>query len=165
MGVQPCRLFFGFYDIVNNRYVQDINRMDSKKLTMSQQVAQAASAFQQMRTGHVPKNVTVVLSADTLVITLHGALSPAEQAMASQPAGAAQVQEFHRQLFATTLDPLRQEIMRITGVEIREATAEVETITGTVVHAFTNGTMVQVFLLAQPVLPETFNATVKCDCP
>jgi len=119
--------------------------------TMAQQIALVASAFEQERTGHVPKAVTVVLSADTLVVTLHGALSPAEKALAKTPAGAAQVQEFHRQLFTDSSDTLRQEIRRITGVEVREATAEVETTTGTVVQVFTTGTMVQVFLLAHSV--------------
>jgi uncharacterized protein YbcI len=82
------------------------------KLTIAQQVAQAASAFQQQRTGHAPKSVTVVLSENTLVITLHGALTPAEQAVASDPAGAARVQEFHRQLFADSSEALRQDISR-----------------------------------------------------
>ena len=118
---------------------------------MAQQVAQAASHFQEQRTGHVPSAVTVVLSGDTLVVTLHEALSPAEKALARSPAGAAQVQEFHRQLFTGSSDPLRREIRRITGVEVREAAAEIETSSGTVVHAFTTGTMVQVFLLAQAV--------------
>jgi uncharacterized protein YbcI len=135
------------------------NPMDKSKLTMAQQVAQAASAFQEQRTGHVPKAVTVVLSEDTLVVTLHDALSPAEQALAKTPAGAAQVQEFHRQLFANASDTLRQEIKRITGVEVREAAAEVETTTGTVVHAFTRGTMVQVFLLDQSIPAETWNGS------
>src|SRR5690349_20774311 len=101
-------------------------KMDKLNSTMAEQVAQAARDFQQQRTGHVPKSVTVVLSENTLVITLHGALSPAEQAMAKSPLGAAQVQEFHRQLFANSADSLRQEIKRITGVEVRETTAEVE---------------------------------------
>jgi len=127
------------------------------KATMAQQVAQAASAFQQQRTGHVPAVVTVVLSGDTLVVTMHEALSPAEKALAKSPAGAAQVQEFHRQLFANSADALREEIKRITGVEVREAAAEVETKTGTVVHAFTTGTMVQVFLLAQNISAESWN--------
>ena len=127
------------------------------KPTMAQQVAQAASAFQQQRTGHVPKAVTVVLSEDTLVVTLHEALSPAERALARSPAGAAQVQEFHRQLFSNSSDSLRREIRRITGVEVREAAAEVETTSGTVVHAFTTGTMVQVFLLAHGVPADTWN--------
>jgi uncharacterized protein YbcI len=125
--------------------------MEKLQLTMAQQIAQAASAFQLRRTGHTPKVVTVVLSGDTLVVTLHEALSPAEQALARSPVGAAQVQEFHRQLFATSSATLRDEIKRITGVAVREAAAEVETTTGTVVHAFTNGTMVQVFLLAQGI--------------
>ena len=67
--------------------------------------------------------------------------------MAKSPAGAAQMQEFHRQLFANTSDSPRQEIKRITGVEVREATAEIETITGAVMQRFATGTVVQVFLL------------------
>src|SRR6478609_7084802 len=117
----------------------------------AQQIAQAASVFERRRTGHAPKSVTVVLSEDTLVITLHAALSPAEQALAKTPAGAAQVQEFHRQLFTNSSDALRKDIKRITGVEVREATSEVESTTGTVVAVFTSGTMVQVYLLAHDI--------------
>jgi uncharacterized protein YbcI len=105
----------------------------------------------------------VVLSEDTLVITLHGALSPAEKAMAQSPAGAAQVQEFHRQLFASASDSLREEIKRIVGVEVLEATAEVETKSGTVVQVFTTGTMVQVFLLAGSVPAETWSGNGQAD--
>lgn len=129
------------------------------KLTMAQQIAKAASAFQQQRTGLVPGAVTVVLSDQTLVITLHGALSAAEKALARSPAGAAQVQEFHRQLFASSAEPLRQEIKRITGVDVREATAEVEPATGTVVQVFTSGTMVQVFLLAEHIAADAWNGS------
>src|SRR5207249_10510034 len=107
--------------------------MDKINPTMAEQVAQAARAFQKKRTGHTPKAVTVVLSEDTLVITLHEALTPAERALSKSAAGAAKVQEFHRQLFANSAESLREEIKRITGVEVREATAEVETTTGTVV--------------------------------
>ena len=124
-----------------------------KKLdpSVAQQIAQAASAFEQRRTGQTPQSVAVILSENTLVITLHGALSPAEKALAKSPAGAAQVQEFHRQLFIDSADSLREEIKRITGVEVREATAEVETTSGTVVQVFTTGTVVQVYLLASGV--------------
>ncbi len=125
--------------------------MEKLASSVAQQIAEAAIAFQQQRTGHEPKSVAVILSENTLVITLHGALSPAETALAKSPAGAAQVQEFHRQLFSDSADLLRQEIRRITGVEVREATAEVEPTSGTVVQVFTTGTMVQVFLLARDV--------------
>jgi uncharacterized protein YbcI len=110
-------------------------------------VAQAASDFQKQRTGHAPSAVTVVLSEDTLVVTLHEALTVAEKALSRTPEGAAQVQEFHRQLFQNSQEALRAEISRITGRKVRQAVAEVETATGAVVHAFTTGTMVQVFLL------------------
>ncbi|HWY88054.1 MAG TPA: Na-translocating system protein MpsC family protein [Gemmataceae bacterium] len=128
--------------------------------TMAKQIAQAAMAFEERRTGHAPHSVTVVLSENTLVITLHGALSPAEKALAKSPAGAAQVQEFHRQLFLNSAAALRQEIKRITGVEVREATAEVESATGTIVQAFTSGTVVQVFLLAGNVPGESWSGSV-----
>ena len=123
---------------------------------MAQQIAQAAMAFQQQRTGHAPEAVTVVLSGETLVITLHGALTKAEKTLAKSAEGATQVQEFHRQLFSNSSESLRQEIKKITGVDVREAAAEVETSTGTVVQAFTTGTMVQVFLLAQKVAPDSW---------
>ena len=133
--------------------------MDKPNSTMAQQVAQAARDFQRQRTGHVPKAVTVVLSEETLVITLHGVLSPAEKALALSPAGAAQVQEFHRQLFTSSAETLRREIKRITGVEVREAIAEVETTTGAVVQVFTTGAMVQVFLLAHSVPSGTWSGS------
>jgi len=126
---------------------------------MAQQVAQAASEFQKVRTGLAPKAVTVVLSDDTLVITMHGALSLAEQALAKSPAGAAKVQEFHRQLFAASADTLREDIKRITGVAVREAIAEADPLVGTVVQVFTTGTMVQVFLLTKSISSETWNGT------
>lgn len=113
--------------------------------------------FEHQSTGHVPRSVTVVLSDNTLVITLHGALTPAEKALAMDPAGAVQVQEYHRQLFANASDSLRREIKRITGVEVREATTEVESATGTVVKVFTSGTVVQVFLLAHGVPAGTWS--------
>jgi len=128
-----------------------MNAMLQPNPTMAQQIAQAATAFQQQRTGHMPKSVSVVLSGDTLVVTLLGALSPAEQAMARSPEGAAKVQEFHRELFQSASDTLRREIKRITGVEVQKASAEVDPTTGTVVQVFTTGTMVQVFLLASKV--------------
>jgi uncharacterized protein YbcI len=126
--------------------------MNISETAMAEQVAQVAIAFQKERTGHAPASVTVVLSEDTLVITLHDALTPAEKALALSPHGAAQVQEFHRQLFHNSADLLRQEIKRITGREVREAVAEVEPANGTVVHAFTTGNVVQVYLLTE-VLP------------
>ena len=73
------------------------------------------------------------------MITLHGALSPAELALTKSPAGAAEFQEFQRQLFLNSAALLRQEIKRITGVEVREATAEVEPTSGSVVACVYHG--------------------------
>ena len=67
---------------------------------------------------------------------------------------AAQVQEFHKQLFHSSAGTLREEIKRITGVEVREAAAEVEPTTGTVV---------QVFLLASSVPADTWSGSTTSD--
>lgn len=131
--------------------------MNVPAASIAKEIARVACAFELERTGHGPKSVTVVLSGETLVVTLHQALSPAEIALARSPEGAAQVQDYHRQLFANSTSTLRQEIKRITGSEVREATAEIESATGTVVHVFTTGTVVQVFLLAENVLTETWS--------
>ena len=133
--------------------------MDQNERRMAEAIATAATDFHKRQTGHAPSSVTVVLSQETLVITLHEALSPAERAMAASSAGAAQVQEFHRQLFQHSSDSLRQAIIRITGRNVREAVAEVEPDTGAVVHAFTTGTMVQVFLLNGKVVDRTGTTT------
>ena len=124
--------------------------MNESASTRAQQVARSVSTFERARTGRPPQSVAVVLAGDTLVATLHGALSPAEQALAQTPAGLALVQEFHRTLFASACGPLRQEVTRITGAEVREASAEVQGAAGTVV---------QVFLLAGTLGEETWSGT------
>jgi uncharacterized protein YbcI len=139
--------------------------MDRSQASIAQQIAKAASDFEQRRTGHAPKAVNVVLSGDTLVITLRGALSPAETAVAKSPAGTAELQEFHRQVFANSSDSLRQEIKRITGVEVCEATAQVETATGTMMQIFTTGTVVQVFRLAGSLPTDTWSGSGRDGQP
>ena len=124
--------------------------MEGTRSSVAQQIARVALAFEQQRTGHAPRSVSVVLGEDVLVIALHGALSVAEQALARNPAGAAQVQEFHRQLFASSSADLRQEIQRITGVEVNEVTAEV---------APASGAVVQVFLLAGRVPTDAWHGS------
>lgn len=94
--------------------------------------------------------VNVVLSDDTLIFTLREALTPAEKVLARTPNGSAQVQEFHRQLFADSTEEMRQEIKRITGRQVRKAFAEIGTAMGTIADAFTTGTMVH---LIQGELP------------
>lgn len=116
--------------------------MTETDLSQARRIARAAMAFERQTTGWLPSSVTVVLSQETLVITLHGTFSPAEMALAKSREGAAHLREFHRQLFTAASEPLRREIVRITGTDVREASAEVET---------SMGTVVQVFSLAQAV--------------
>ena len=121
--------------------------MDTTETTMVQQLVEAATTFHLQQTGRAPRGVAVVISDDTVVVTLHEAFSPAELALASSPAGAANLREFHHELFRNSAGLLRKEIERITGRKVRETAAEIDPGTGSVVHAFTSGTTVQVFLL------------------
>jgi uncharacterized protein YbcI len=142
-----------------------MSAMHQSDETMAEQIAQAAGAFHKQRTGLQPKSVSVVLRGTTLVVTLHGALSPAEQAMVQSPEGAAKVQEFHRQLFLNASDPLRQEIKRITGMQVLESSEEVDPTCGPVVQVFPSGTMVQVFLLSGKLPSGNFDGENKTREP
>ena len=113
----------------------------------SRELAQIALSMQSERTGHSPKAVTVVASEDTVVLTLHEALTPAEKILARTEHGASKVEQYHRALFAVSCDELRREIQRLTGRKVREAAVVVEPATGAIVHAFTSGTVVQIFQL------------------
>lgn len=114
---------------------------------LSKELAQIALVLQSERTGHTPKAVTVVASDETVVLTLHEALTPAEKILARTESGAAKVEQYHRALFAVSCDELRKEIQRLTGRKVREAAVVVEPATGAIVHAFTSGTVVQIFQL------------------
>ena len=132
--------------------------MDKPPSKMAEQIAQVVIEFERQRTGHAPHSVTVVLSDHTLVITVHGFLSPIEKSAAKNPEGAAQLQEFHRQVFLASSEALRQKIRAITGVDVCQSTAEVDPKTGTVVQVFTTGTVVQVFLLVGNVTTDTWSS-------
>ena len=114
---------------------------------MSKELADIALAMQSERTGHTPKAVTVVASDETVVVTLQEALTPAEKILVRTEAGASQVEEYHRALFAVSCNELRREIQRLTGRRVREAAVVMEPASGAIVHAFPSGTMVQIFQL------------------
>lgn len=118
-----------------------------RRAEFSKELAQIALSMQSERTGHTPKAVTVVASEETVVLTLHEALTPAEKILARTESGAAKVEQYHRALFAVSCDELRKEIQRLTGRKVREAAVVVEPATGAIVHAFTSGTVVQIFQL------------------
>lgn len=132
--------------------------MNTPAKTMSQQVADAVERFQTERTGRAPKLVEVVLGDETLVVTLHEALSPAEMILSQNADGASFVADYHRRLFECSVGPLKDEINRITGIAIREEAVEVEPASKAVVHAFSSGTVVQVFRLSSKIPPEVWNA-------
>ena len=121
--------------------------MNESESPLTQQVARVAGELQQKRTGFAPTEVSAILSGNTLVVTLDDALTAAEKALSRTPQGAAQVQEFHRQLFASSSTSICERIKTITGRDVREATAAIETETGAIAHTFKSGAMVQVFLL------------------
>ena len=116
--------------------------------TIGSKIARAARAFEKRRTTHGRKWVPVFMNEDTIVIALHGFLTAAEKALAQSPAGAAQVREFHRRLFTNVSAALHRKIKKITGMEVRDTTAEIDPTTGSVVQVFTTDTVGEEFPLA-----------------
>jgi uncharacterized protein YbcI len=121
--------------------------MNPPESTVAKELAGIALSMQASRTGHTPTAVTVVASEETVVVTMHEALTPAEKILARSERGAAQVENYHRALFAVSCEDLRNEIQRLTGRKVRESAVVVEPATGAIVHAFTSGTVVQIFQL------------------
>jgi uncharacterized protein YbcI len=127
----------------------------------AKRIAEAARDFEDHLTGRAPKSVTVVLSEETLAITLHGVLQPAEKALARDAAGAVQVPDFHRQRSQTHASHCFKRSTKITGVEVGEAAAEIEPSTGTLVRLFTTGTVVEVFLFAPNVAASSWSESSR----
>jgi|SRR5579871_503548 len=122
--------------------------MDPDQVDIGQEIARAARIFEKRRTNHGRKWVAVFLNEDTIVIVLYGALTVAEKALAQSPAGAVQIQEFHRQLFAKVPDAFHRRIKSITGMEVRNTTADIDLTTGGVRQILTTDTVGEKFLLA-----------------
>jgi len=135
--------------------------MTQSESTIAKDVGQAAAVAHLERTGQAPDSVAVVLSGQTLVVTLGGALSLAERNLAKTDEGAAKVQEFHRQLFVSGIQPLRDEIKRIVGVDVMEASSTIDPSTGMVVQMFGTGTMVQVFVLNGQVATDVWSGPAR----
>ena len=87
------------------------------------------------------------MNEDTIVIALHGSLTAAEKAQSQSLAGAARVWEFHRQMFTNASAALFRKIKSITGMEVRDTTAEIDPTTGHVVQIFTTDTVAEDFPL------------------
>ncbi|WP_171470610.1 Na-translocating system protein MpsC family protein [Frigoriglobus tundricola] len=114
--------------------------MDRSRETIGKTIARAVRAFETRRTKHGRKWVTVFLNEDTVVIALHGSLTAAEKALVRSPAGTDRVREHHRQLFTDASAPLRRTLKGITGMGVRDTTAEIEPSTNSVVQFFTTDT-------------------------
>ena len=122
--------------------------MKQSQGTIGQQIARAASAFEKKKTKRGRKWVAVFMNEDRIVLALHGSLTAEETILAQRTTGASQIRKFHRELFALGSATLFRKIKSIAGIEVRDATAEIELKTGWVVQVFTTDTTAKEFLLA-----------------
>lgn len=123
--------------------------MENADTIMARRVARAACDFDQRLTGRVAQFVTAVLTDDTLVVSIHGVLSPSEHRRAASRSGAAEVREQHCRQLADSLGALRQHIKQAIGLDVCGATAEIEGASGLLVKTFTTSTGVALYLAAQ----------------
>ena len=125
------------------------------------QLAEIAGVQQQLRTGHPPKQVDIAFAGDALVMVLHDALTIAEKKLLQDPHAAHQLQAFHRELFLSSSNTMKQEIARVTGRTVRESSSEIETASGSLVYAPATGVMIQVYLLNPEVNSDVDTRIVK----
>ena len=118
------------------------------------ELAEIAGVQQQLRTGHQPKQVDIAFAGDALVVVLHDALTIAEKKLAQDPCAANQLQAFHRELFLSSSNTMKQEIARVIGRTVRETVSEIETASGSLVYAAATGVMIQVYMLTPEVNPD-----------
>jgi uncharacterized protein YbcI len=133
--------------------------MNTNGDSMARDIARAVIDFERQRAGHSPESVGVTLGQSTLVVTLRGALSPAELTMARTAEGVARIEHLQQQLFEAAGDALRKEIQRITGKPIVDASAAVVRGTGSVIRSFPSGTLVQIYLLDGAVPAQHWSGT------
>lgn len=127
------------------------------------QLAEFAGAQQQLRTGHPSRQVDVAFAGDALVMVLHDALTITEKKLAQDPQAADQLQAFHRELFLSSSNAMKQEIARVTGRAVRETVSELETESGSLVYAPSTGVMIQVYMLNPEANQEIGRGDVQSD--
>jgi len=146
--------------------------MDEHISSIARQIAGEAVAFEKGTTGREPESVIVAVCDKTLIVALVSQLTPAERATAVSAIGAAQIQGYHRQLFASASENLRRRIERIAGVSVGAVTARVDVGAGTIVEGLATGSELDLFMFAgsaRSPAPETSQpAGVACagafDC-
>ena len=127
------------------------------------QLAEIAGVQQQLRTGHPPKQVDIAFAGDTLVMVLHDALTTAEKQLSQDPHAANQLQAFHRELFLSSSNTMKQEIARVTGRTVRETVCELEAGFGSLVYAAATGMMIQVYMLNPEANPDIGTLNGQAD--
>ncbi len=130
------------------------------QLTIGERIARAAQAFELRRTKHARKWVAVFMNEETIVIALHGSLTRPEKALAQNASGAAEVREFHRQMFTHASAVLLRKIKSITGMEVRHTSAKIDAETGSVVQLFATDTVGEDFPRSPSGLAE-----LRCRAP
>jgi uncharacterized protein YbcI len=123
--------------------------MNTPRSDIADKVAKAAMALHMRELGVAPSLVVVVASADALMVTMCGSLTPQDHNLAHCSKHNSESQQFQQQHFAQFVEPLRREIERITESPVLESSVDVEESTGSVVLAFSTANVLSVCLLAE----------------
>ena len=112
-------------------------------------VAQAAGAFEHLLFGRTPISVTVAIKDESMVVTMLESFSPLERRLSRDDAGRRRVDEFHRALFDSTLDALRDHVRQTAGVDLRGAVVHVDAETGSITKTLSTDADIDLYLLGR----------------
>ena len=97
---------------------------------LKQQIVQAVSNFQRTQLSVTCKSITVDFHADTLVITLCGATSPAERDFARDRRTRELLEKFYDELFDVIKPILEARIQEILGRQVRRSRMKIDSESG-----------------------------------
>ncbi len=97
---------------------------------LKQQIVEAVSSFQETQLAVICKSVVVDLHADTLVVTLCGATSPAERDFARDRKARELLDKFYSELFDVIKPILEAKIQEILGRQVRRSWLNIDPVSG-----------------------------------
>ena len=102
----------------------------TKQDQLKQQIVEAVSSFQRTQLAVTCKSITVDFHADTLVITLCGATSPAERDFARDRRTRELLEKFYDELFDVIKPILEARIQEILGRQVRRSRMKIDSESG-----------------------------------
>lgn len=111
--------------------------MERRAIRHGSQGGKSRDGTARTRTGHLVQPRDGGGGADRMLLTICSILTPQDSKLAICSNGSSESKQFHQHHFAQVMEPLRQEIERITDISGLKSSVDVDETTGSVAYSFT----------------------------